>query len=79
MWWIINIVGLVGSWYYSSLESESILQNTICPILVAVFLIGIVVKIVLALGPAGGHGGDGGGGGFFSGFDGGDGGCGGGD
>ncbi len=81
MWWILNIAGLISSWYYTNLESESTFQNTICPILVGIFIICLLVKFVFALGPdssRGAHGGDGGGG-FFGGIGGGgDGGCGGG-
>jgi uncharacterized membrane protein YgcG len=80
MWWIINIVGLGASWHFTDLESESAFQSITSPILIGVFLIGLLIKIVFALGPdsgRGGHGSDGGGG-FFGGFGGGgDGGCGG--
>ena len=31
--WIINILGLLGSWYSTNLESESILQNMVFPLL----------------------------------------------
>lgn len=76
MSWVLNIAGLVASWYYTDLESESSVQNMLCPILVTVFLIIILVKFVLLLGPKSGRGGDDGG--SFGGF-GGDGNWGGGD
>lgn len=75
MWWIINVAGLIVFWHFTDLKSESVIQSAICPLLVAVFLIGIAIKVVIALGPSSGRGSDGGGG-FFGGFDGGgDGGC----
>jgi apolipoprotein N-acyltransferase len=72
VWWMINIFGLLISWYYTDLVSDSTFQSTICPILVGLFLIGFLIKIVLALGPESRDGG-----GFFDGFGSGDGGCGG--
>ncbi|GAB1258675.1 hypothetical protein NBRC116495_16640 [Aurantivibrio plasticivorans] len=51
MWWIINIGGLNASWHYSYLESNSILNNTLCPILVGIFLVNILLKVVFAFGP----------------------------
>jgi len=79
MWWIINIVGLFSAWHYTDLQSGSVFQSTICPLLIGVFLIGLLIKVVFALGPDGGRGGHGGDGdsGFFGGFGSGDGGCGG--
>lgn len=80
MWWIINIFGLIVSCHLTDLESESAFQSVVSPILIGVFLSGILIKTVLALGAdsgRGGHGGDGSGG-FFGGVDGSsDGGCGG--
>ncbi len=76
MSWIINILGLLASWYFTDIESDSVLQGIICPIFIGVFLISIVVKVVFLLGPDSGRGGSGGdGGGFLGGGDGGDGGC----
>lgn len=79
MWWIVNTTGLLFSWYFTDLESNSVFQNTVCPVLIGVFLIGLLVKVVFLLGSDSGRGGRGGdGGGGFSGDVGSsDGGCGG--
>lgn len=69
--WLVIIVGLVGSWHYTDLASESVFHSAFCPIMVGLFLIALLVKIVALLGPAsnsrigdsGGFGGDGGSGG----------------
>lgn len=70
--WLIRIIGLVVSFYYTDLESKSLIDGVLCPILFAMFLIALALKLVVFLGP--GQGGSGGGGGFFDGFGGGDGG-----
>lgn len=77
--WLIRLSGLAISWHYTDLESAITFQNTICPILVAVFLMSVLIKVVAMMGPSG-KGGSGGsdGGGFFGGSSDGDGGCGGG-
>ena len=49
--WIVIIIGLVTSWFYTDLDSESILQGSIYPLLVAVFLTVFVIKIVLLFVP----------------------------
>ena len=68
-------VCLGASFYYTDLRSDLFLQGTLCPILVFIFLIALLVKIVVFLGPDSGRGGSGGDGGGY--FGGGDGGCGG--
>jgi hypothetical protein len=77
--WLIIILGLIGSWQYTDMESSSVFQSVFCPLMVGLFLIALLIKIVILLGPDNnGHGGDGGG--FTGGFggdegSGGDGGC----
>lgn len=44
--WIIIILGLLGSFHYSDLESQSVLYTRVCPVLVAVFLIALLVKVI---------------------------------
>ena len=71
MWWIIHIVGLMVSWHFTDIESDSSFQSLVCPFFVVVFLIGLLIKVVFAMGPGsggGGHGGGGAGGGYFDGF-----------
>ncbi|MES9942975.1 MAG: hypothetical protein ABW104_05585 [Candidatus Thiodiazotropha sp. 6PLUC2] len=75
--WLVIVVGLYLSWNFTELESASSLQNTLCPILVFLFLIALLVKIVFLMGPSSGRDVGSGGGGFFGG-DGGGGDCGGG-
>jgi hypothetical protein len=79
MWWLINLFGLLLTWHYMDLESDYTLLNTICPLLVGLFSIGLLLKVALALNTGSGRIShvDGGGGGFSGGFGGGDGGCGG--
>lgn len=72
MWWLIIFGGLAAAWHFTSITSESVFQNTVCPIFVFIFLISSLLKVVIALGPENGKGGHGGG--FFDGFSGGDGG-----
>lgn len=74
--WVITLLGLGLSWHFTDLSSEASLQNTICPVLVGIFLIITLFKLVTK--SSGGSSGIGGGG-FSGDFDGGDGGCGGGD
>lgn len=74
--WVITLLGLGLSWHFTDLSSEASLQNTICPVLVGIFLIITLFKLVTK--SSGGSSGSGGGG-FSGDFDGGDGGCGGGD
>ena len=73
---LVNIAGLAISWYYTDLHAESSIQNMLCPILVAVFLMILAVKLAYLFGPekARGGGSDGGFGGFGGGGDGGGGG-----
>lgn len=78
MWWIINIVGMLLSWHFTDLNSSSILENKVFPIMVGGFLIGLVIKLVLALGHSNGRGTNGEDGGFFGSFGDGGGDCGGG-
>ncbi len=67
--WLFTLGGLTLSWLYTDLNSELFFYNTLCPILVALFLVVLLVKVVLWLGPKNGSGGGGGdGGGFFDGF-----------
>lgn len=73
--WIVLIFGLLGAWHYTDLHSDSALQNIVYPILFAVFLIVLLIKLVLLFGPESGRGGGGFGG--SGGFSGGDGSCGG--
>lgn len=73
--WFIALLGLGLSWHFTDLSSEASLQNTICPVLVGIFLIITLVKLIAN--PSGSSSGSGGGG-FFGDFGGGDGGCGGG-
>ncbi len=81
MWWIFNGVGVFLFWYLTDLRSESTFYSTVCPLLVAWFVISLMVQVVIAIGPGGGsgrgggHGGDGGSWGGFGdggGCDGGD-------
>lgn len=79
MWWLINLFGLLVTWHYTDLESDYTLLNTICPLLVGLFSIGLLIKVALTLNTDSrriSHV-DGGGGGISGGFGGGDGGCGG--
>ncbi|MBU6951338.1 hypothetical protein [Hahella sp. HN01] len=71
--WVVNVVGLCLSFYFTDLTSESFFTSIICPILVMLFLISIALKIAISTKGSGGYSRDSGGGGFF----GGDGGCGG--
>lgn len=75
--WIVNIVGLLAAWYYTDLDATSVMQNAICPVLVALFLMSLLIKFVFFLGPQSGRGGHGGYSGGGGGSSGGDGGCGG--
>jgi hypothetical protein len=60
--WLVIIVGLMGSWHYTDLESGSGFQGVFCPIMAGLFLIVLLVKIIALPGPAGNsRGGDGGG------------------
>lgn len=67
--WIIIVLGLLGSFHYSDLGSQSVLHNMVCPVLVAVFLIALLVKVILLgrdhKGTGGSHSGDGDSGWFF--------------
>ena len=78
--WIIILSGLLSSWYFTDLQSEPALTNTLCPLLVIAFSVALFIKFITTFGNSkNGGGGDGGSGGSFSdggGF--GDGGCGGG-
>ncbi len=48
MRWVLTILGLVASWYYTDISSSSILQNTVCLVLVALFSVGLILNIVLS-------------------------------
>ncbi len=76
--WLIIIVGLVTSCYFIDLKSEDTFQNTVCPILITLFIISLLYKSLASggsrQGRAGHGGGYGGGGSFFGDFGGGDGG-----
>ncbi|ABC30308.1 hypothetical protein HCH_03566 [Hahella chejuensis KCTC 2396] len=72
--WVVNVVGLCLSFYFTDLTSESVFASIICPVLIALFLISIALKTAVATNGSRGYSRDGGGGG---GFFGGDGGCGG--
>lgn len=73
--WLVIVIGLAASWSYTALESPSTFQNTVCPLLVTVFLISLLLKVVFLMGPSSGRGGHGGDCGGFGGSGGGD--CGG--
>ncbi|AZZ92324.1 hypothetical protein EUZ85_16955 [Hahella sp. KA22] len=77
--WVVNVVGLCLSFYFTDLTSPSVFASTICPILVALFLISIALKTALSTNGSRAYSRDGGdgGGGFFGGDGGGDGGGGG--
>ncbi len=78
MWWIINIVGMLLAWHFTDLNSSSSLENIVFPTMVGVFLIGLLIQLVLALGHSNGRDTTADGGGFFGGYGDGDGDCGGG-
>ena len=71
----IIIIGLAASWYYSDIESESVLSSAIAPLGIALFLISFLIWVVIFLhnrgisqttshnGDSGGFGGFGDGGG----------------
>lgn len=66
--WIVILIGLWVSWSYSDLEAQSALYSMVCPLLVFVFLVSLLIKFVVLIGPESGRGGHGdGGGGFFGG------------
>ena len=48
MRWVLTIFGLVSSWYDTDISSSSVLQNTVCPVLVALFSVGLILNIVLS-------------------------------
>lgn len=77
--WIILSIGLITSWNYTDLESESAFSSMVCPVLVLVFIALILLKLVAQMGPESGRSGysDGYGGGGFLGDSGADGGGGG--
>jgi len=73
--WIVITIGLLASWHYTDIASDSVWQNVVCPALVFIFLVSLLIKVAVLFGPDDGRGGhmggiDGGGGGF--GGDGGD-------
>ncbi|WP_444925530.1 hypothetical protein ACJJIQ_13115 [Microbulbifer sp. ANSA003] len=72
MLWIINIVGLLTSWHFMDLNSDSSFKSEVCPTLLVIFAICLLTDVVCTLSSGGSGGGRGGG--FFGG---GDGGCGG--
>ncbi len=73
MSWLLNVLGLLASWHFTELSSDSLFQSVLCPILIGYFLIALLFKLVFSLGLGSrGEGGDGGG--FWD--DSGDGGCG---
>ena len=70
--WFIILIGLVGSWYYIDLSSDNGFYSLALPILFFLFLISVVIKVAVKIGPDGGHsssGGDIGSGGFGGGSD----------
>lgn len=71
--WVIILSGLALSWNFTDLESDGVFYNTLCPIFVGIFLIWLLVKVVVMLGPGSASSGGSGGGGFFGGGGGGDG------
>lgn len=76
--WIIILIGLWVSWSYTDLGSQSALHSMVCPILAFVFLVSLIIKLVVLIGPDSGRGGHGdSGGGFWGGSGGGGGDCGG--
>ena len=65
--WMVIIFGFIGSWQYTDMESSSAFQSVFCPLMAGLFLIALLIKIVIFLGPDNnGRGGDGGG--FTGGF-----------
>lgn len=74
--WLIHFGGLIVAWRYTDLDSESLLQSNILPLIIVGLLISVALRLAVNThnNNSGGHGD---GGGFFGGPDGGDGGCGG--
>ena len=67
----MTIVGFLGFFYFTDLESSSTFQNMFSPVMVGLFGMLLLIKFVLLLGPESGRGGRGDGGGYFGGGDGG--------
>ncbi|MDN3640938.1 hypothetical protein QWY82_19220 [Simiduia curdlanivorans] len=74
--WFILLIGLISSWHFLDLNSDSRFYNLFLPMVFFLFLIFTVIKIAMKIGPEGGGSGGGSDGGFGD-FGGGD--CGGGD
>lgn len=68
--WCIHIMGLLLTWQFTVLPSDSFFQGILCPLLFALFLIFSLCKLVFLFGPehnAFRHSNHGGGGGYFGG------------
>ncbi|MCF2856977.1 hypothetical protein L1286_05825 [Pseudoalteromonas sp. SMS1] len=48
MFWISHISGLAVTWYFTDLQSPSIVEGVICPILIAVFIFSMLRQLFLA-------------------------------
>ncbi|OCQ22781.1 hypothetical protein A7985_02150 [Pseudoalteromonas luteoviolacea] len=49
MFWIINTSGLIASWYFTDLQSPSVIAGIICPILILIFTLSILRRLYLSL------------------------------
>jgi len=57
---LVSISGLLVSWHYIDMDSSSILQSKICPVLMIVFTIAIIVNFDFLFSSKSGSGGQGG-------------------
>ncbi|KZN52177.1 hypothetical protein N474_23465 [Pseudoalteromonas luteoviolacea CPMOR-2] len=48
MFWISNILGLAVAWYFTDLQSPSMVEGIICPILIAVFIFSMFRQLYIA-------------------------------
>ncbi|KZN34574.1 hypothetical protein N480_21350 [Pseudoalteromonas luteoviolacea S2607] len=49
MFWIINTSGLFASWYFTDLQSPSMIAGIMCPLLILIFTLSILRKLYLLL------------------------------
>ena len=60
--WFVILIGLVSTWHYLDVVSDSGFYSLFLPFLFLLFLLAAVIKLAVKLGAGSHHSGDGGGG-----------------